>query len=107
MSGLREAIRRFRELDEATTSGSVATRTIGGGQPLKHATDTSDLGWLTDKGHPFYGRAGLKQIERERKARMTRKKCKGYDPKCRDAEWEVPAPVGGVAMLRRRVSRGI
>jgi len=26
-------------------------------------------------------------------------KCRGYDPKCRDAEWE--APVGGVAMLRR------
>lgn len=28
-------------------------------------------------------------------------KCKGYDPKCRDAEWDVPVPVVGIAMLRR------
>jgi len=28
-------------------------------------------------------------------------KCKRYDPKCRDAEWEAQAPIGGVAMLRR------
>lgn len=31
-------------------------------------------------------------------------KCKGYDSKCRDAEWEAPMPtggVGGIAMLRR------
>lgn len=102
MTALREAIQRFRAVvDEATTSGSVAT-TLQGGKPLRGATDTSDLGWLTDKGNPFYGRKGLKQIERERQARMKRKKkCKGYDPKCRDAEWEVPAPIGGVALLRR------
>ena len=28
-------------------------------------------------------------------------KCKGRDTKCRDAEWEVQMPVGGIAMLRR------
>jgi hypothetical protein len=99
---LRDAIQRFRALDEATTSGSVAT-TIGGGKPLRGATDTSDLGWLTDRGNPFYGRRGLKALEKERQARMKRSKnkCKGYDPACRDKEWEVPAPVGGVALLRR------
>ncbi len=99
---LREAVQRFRAaIDEATTSGSVAT-TLVGGPPLKGATDTSNLGFLTRQGNPFYGRAGLKQIERERQARIKRKKkCKGYDPECRDAEWEVPAPVGGVALLRR------
>jgi len=81
---LTEAVRRFREMDEATTTANIGARTTG--------------------GLPFYGRRGLAVIERERKRRMKRQrrsKCKGYDPKCRDKEWEVPAPVGGVAILRR------
>lgn len=80
---LKEAIRWFRELDEATTSAMIGSRTT--------------------TGLPFYGRRGLATLERERQARMKRrKKCKGYDSKCRDKEWEVPAPVGGVALLRRQ-----
>lgn len=63
------------------------------------------LGLTTaNTGLPFYGIHGLAQIEKDRKARMRRQKkskCKGYDPKCRDKEWEVPAPTGGVALLRR------
>lgn len=79
---LTDSIRRFRSIDEATTSAMLGSRTTG--------------------GLPFYGRRGLATIERERKERMKRRrKCKGYDPKCRDKEWEVPAPVGGVALLRR------
>lgn len=56
----------------------------------------------TNTGLPFYGIHGLAQIEKDRKTRMRRqKKCKGYDPKCRDREWEVPAPTGGVNLIRR------
>lgn len=80
---LSEAIAEFRRITEATTSTSIATRT-------------------TDGRFPFFGKAGLAAIERERQDRMKRKKkCKGYDPKCRDKEWEVPARTGGVALLRR------
>lgn len=79
---LTDAIRQFRSVAEATTSANVGARTTG--------------------GLPFYGRRGLATLERERKQRMKRRrKCAGYDPKCRDAEWEVKAPIGGVAMLRR------
>ena len=81
---LSEAIAEFRRLNEATTSSAIATRTTG--------------------GLPFFGKAGLATIERERRERMRRAKktkCKGYDPECRDKEWEVQAPVGGVALLRR------
>ncbi len=79
---LTDAIRHFRSVAEATTSSMVGSRTVG--------------------GEVFYGRRGLATLERERKQRMKRRrKCAGYDPKCRDAEWEVKAPVGGVAMLRR------
>ncbi len=80
---LAEAIARFRELAEATTTASIP-----------HSTAP---------GLPFFGVRGLRQIEKERKARSKRgkKKCRGYDPECRDKEWEVKAPVGGVALLRR------
>jgi len=35
------------------------------------------------------------------------KPCKadGYDPACRDKEWEVPAPTGGISLLRRTAPR--
>jgi hypothetical protein len=80
---LTDAIQRFRNVDEATTSAMVGSRTAS--------------------GEVFYGRRGLATVERERQERMRRqkRKCKGYDPECRDAEWDVPVPVGGVAMLRR------
>ena len=80
---LSEAIAEFRRINEATTSTSIASR--------------------TETGLPFFGKAGLRAIERERRERMKRskKKCKGYDPKCRDKEWEVQMPVGGVNLLRR------
>ena len=29
----------------------------------------------------------------------------GYDPACRDKEWERPVPIGGVALLRRTATR--
>jgi len=81
---LTDAVQRFRSIAEATTSAMVAPT-------------------HTASGLPFFGKAGLKQVERERQERMkTQKtKCKGYDPKCRDKEWEVPALAGGVAPLRR------
>lgn len=82
---LSEAIAEFRRISEATTSSSIATRT-------------------TDGRFPFFGKSGLAAIERERRERMKRakkSKCKGYDPECRDKEWEVKAPIGGVALLRR------
>jgi hypothetical protein len=89
MNYLTDAIRRFRSIAEATTSAMVA--------PAR-----------TAQGSTFFGLRGLAQVERERKARMGRaKKCKGYDPKCRDKEWEVQAPTGGVALLRRQPLRGI
>lgn len=96
---LAEAIKCFREITEQTVSGSVATA-LGG------ATTTRHIPRRTEKGRPFFGIRGLGAIERERQERMRRakkakKKCKGYDPECRDKEWEVRAPIGGVAMLRR------
>jgi len=81
---LGEAIAEFRRLTEATTSSAIASR--------------------TDTGQPFYGLAGLRQIEKERRAHMKKaknKKCKGYDPKCRDLEFEVPMSTGGISLIRR------
>jgi hypothetical protein len=80
---LSDAIQRFRSIDEATTSSMLGLTT-------------------SNTGFPFYGMRGLAQVEKDRKTRMRKqKKCKGYDPKCRDAEWEVPARTGGVSLLRR------
>lgn len=79
---LDAAISAFRNLPEATTSGMVA--------PTR-----------TTSGSPFFGKAGLARIEKERQQRIKaqKTKCKGYDPKCRDKEWEVPAQTGGVGGL--------
>ena len=79
---LTAAIEHFRNLPEATTSAMVAPT---------HTTS----------GSPFFGKAGLARIEKERKQRIKaqKTKCKGYDPKCRDKEWEVPAATGGVGAL--------
>ena len=72
-----------RIVEGATTSGSVGSHTVG--------------------GLVFYGRKGLRQIEKDRRRRLktSNQPCKGYDPECRDKEWEVPAPTGGVTLLRR------
>lgn len=67
---LADAIKQFRDIDEATTSASVG---------------------------PFMTPLGFPRAKKRRKL-----KCKGYDPKCRDQEWEVPAPTGGVTLLRRQ-----
>lgn len=70
---LTDAVARFRELGEATTSASVG---------------------------PFM--KGLAVGKRPRPCKKDR-----YDPACRDKEWEVPAPVGGVSLLRRQPIRTI
>ena len=84
---LASAIERFRAIGEATTSAMVAPT---------HTT----------AGSPFFGKEGLRRVEKERQQRIKaqKKSCKGYDPKCRDKEWEVPASTGGVTgvgILRR------
>lgn len=116
------------EHDEALYKQAVAMRRMtgkpfyivdyGGGRkyvtsrPMKHgkvthvveATTTANVGSRTDRGNPFFGRRGLQIIEKQRKERMRRQtasKCKHYDPKCRDKEWEVPVAVGGVNLMRR------
>jgi hypothetical protein len=72
-----------RVVGEATTSGMVGRTSVG--------------------GLPFYGFNGLDQIERDRKKRLKNKNrpCRPGDVECRDKEWEVPAPTGGVTLLRR------
>lgn len=73
----------YDRIVEATTTAMIARGTIG--------------------GLPFYGFDGLDQIEKDRKKRLKTKNrpCRPGDVKCRDKEWEVPAPTGGVALLRR------
>jgi hypothetical protein len=66
------------------------------------ATTSASFPTQTTSGTTFYGRRGLATIEKERRSRMTRQnasKCKGYDPKCRDKDWEVPVPIGGAGLL--------
>lgn len=68
--GLSDAIKLFRDVNEATTSSMVG---------------------------PHMTPLGLPKGQKRRKL-----KCKGYDPKCRDQEWEVPTPTGGITLLRRQ-----
>jgi len=116
------------EHDEALFKQAVAMRKMTGkpfyivdygygrkyvtSRPQKHgkvvhvveATTTANVGSRTDRGNPFFGRRGLQVIEKQRKERMRKQaasKCKEYDPKCRDKEWEVPVATGGVNLLRR------
>ena len=90
---LQEAIRRFRSIQEATTSPAMG-QTLGG-STLPNATTTANFPIHTDKGSPFFGLLGLAQIDRERK----RRKSKGQSP----AAWEVP--VAALPLLRRQPLR--
>ena len=77
--------------------------------PSKHSkivhtvesTTSASFPTQTTSGTTFFGRRGLATIEKERRSRMTRQsasKCRGYDPKCRDKDWEVPVPNGGAGL---------
>lgn len=77
---------------EAVTAGSVG-QTIAGGIAPAGATSTANVGMRTDHDDPFFGLRGLDAIEKERKKR----KKLGTSQKA----WEVQAPIGGVALIRR------
>jgi hypothetical protein len=105
---LRQATKRPYYVVDYNGRRAVTSR------PQKHAkvlyvveaTTSASFPTQTSSGTTFYGRRGLKVIEKERQTRMARQsssKCAGYDPKCRDKEWEVPAATGGVnlSLIRR------